>query len=77
MTRAELEAAYKRAVQQRNYAWRQVRRQSKPDAAAKSASMRNIATERADASEKAIADCRYRLYKIPRDAMTRRPAADH
>eukprot|EP00965_Chrysotila_dentata_P109158 3607465-Pleurochrysis_carterae.AAC.1 len=64
MTRAELEAAYQRAVQLRNYAWRRERnRKSKQTSSAPP--MRDTSKRDTDgATDKATADRRHRLHKI-------------
>eukprot|EP00965_Chrysotila_dentata_P178358 5890626-Pleurochrysis_carterae.AAC.1 len=81
MTRDELETAYQRAVQQRNYAWRRERKRSKEasSSAKPTAGVGGMraTSERTDAGEKATADRRHRLFKILNEALRRRPSSDH
>mmetsp|Transcript_35122 Transcript_35122/g.77283 ORF Transcript_35122/g.77283 Transcript_35122/m.77283 type:complete len:243 (-) Transcript_35122:890-1618(-) len=79
MTRAELEAAYHRAVQQRNYPWRRERKHKRQDAgvASTSSTMRNTSLRANTATEKATSDRHFRLFKVLRDTICRRPATDH
>eukprot|EP00965_Chrysotila_dentata_P131351 4342819-Pleurochrysis_carterae.AAC.1 len=78
MTRAELEAAYMRSVQQRNYAWRRVRalQAATREAGANPAAARQT-TERADSSERAVQNRRTRLSTNLNNMMRLRPPSDH